>query len=145
MARGVNKVILVGNLGFDPEVRHTQSGVSVANLRLATTERVKAGDGWEDRTEWHRIVLFGKTADTAGQYLKKGHQVFIEGRLQTRKWTDQQGNDKYTTEIVGFNMIMLGGRGGGGGESVPAGHVPEAYEAEPNAGGFGGGDDDLPF
>jgi single-strand DNA-binding protein len=141
MARGLNKVILVGNLGFDPEVRHTQSGVSVANLRLATTERVKAGDGWEDRTEWHRVVLFGKTADTAGQYLKKGNQVFIEGRLQTRKWTDQQGNDRYTTEIVGFNMIMLGGRGG---EGIPAGHVPEAYESDAGS-GMGAAEDDLPF
>jgi len=141
MARGLNKVILVGNLGFDPEVRHTQSGVSVANLRLATTERVKAGDGWEDRTEWHRVVLFGKTADTAGQYLKKGNQVFIEGRLQTRKWTDQQGNDRYTTEVVGFNMIMLGGRG----ESVPAGNVPEAYEGDAGGSMGGAADDDLPF
>ncbi len=141
MARGVNKVILVGNLGFDPEVRHTQSGVSVANLRLATTESVKVGDSWEERTEWHRVVLFGRTADTAGQYLRKGSQVYIEGRLQTRKWQDQQGNDKYTTEVVGRNMLMLGGRGGGGGggdrDSVPAGSVPEANDL--------GGDDDLPF
>ena len=144
MARGINKVILVGNLGFDPEVRHTQSGVSVANLRLATTESVKVGDNWEDRTEWHRVVLFGRTADTAGQYLRKGSQVYIEGRIQTRKWQDQQGNDKYSTEVVGRQMIMLGGRGGGGGgDNVPAGSVPEAM----GGGGddFGGGDDDLPF
>jgi single-strand DNA-binding protein len=139
MARGVNKVILLGNLGFDPEVRHTQSGTTVANLRIATTESVKSGETWEEKTEWHRVVLFGRTAETAGQYLKKGSQVFIEGRIQTRKWQDQQGNDRYSTEIVGRNMIMLGGRGG---QAVPAG-VPEAMdEGLPDV---GGGDDDLPF
>ena len=142
MARGVNKVILLGNLGFDPEVRHTQSGTTVANLRLATTESVKVGDGWEDRTEWHRIVLFGRTAETAGQYLKKGSQVYIEGRIQTRKWQDQQGNDRYSTEVVGRNMIMLGGRGGGGGQAVPAA-VPEAMDT--GSPDVGSGDDDLPF
>jgi len=144
MARGVNKVILVGNLGFDPEVRHTQSGTTVANLRLATSESFKNqnGDGWEERTEWHRVVLFGRTAETAGQYLKKGSQIYIEGRIQTRKWQDQQGNDRYSTEVVGRQMIMLGGRGGGG-SSVPAG-VPEAMDTGGSP-DVGSGDDDLPF
>lgn len=149
MARGVNKVILLGNLGFDPEVRHTQSGTTVANLRLATTERVRARGGsdsggeWEDRTEWHRVVLFGRTAETAGQYLKKGNQVYIEGRIQTRKWQDQQGNDRYSTEVVGYQMIMLGG-GGGRGQSVPAGGIPESMD-DGGSPDVGSGDDDLPF
>ena len=116
MARGVNKVILVGNLGQDPEVRYMPNGNGVANISIATT------DSWKDkntgqlqeRTEWHRVVLFGKLAEVAGEYLRKGSQVYIEGRLQTRKWTDQSGQDKYTTEIVvdmGGQMQMLGGRG----------------------------------
>ena len=140
--RGVNKVILIGNLGADPEVRHTQSGTAVSNIRVATSDRVKVGDAWEDRTEWHRVVLFGRTAETAGQYLRKGSQVYIEGRLQTRKWQDQQGNDRYSTEVVAWQMVMLGGRG----EAVPAGAVPEAVgEPEETTGNFGTGDDDLPF
>jgi single-strand DNA-binding protein len=145
MARGVNKVILVGNIGQDPEVRTTQSGNSVCNLSLATTEGVKVGDAWEDRTEWHRVVLFGRTAETGQRYLKKGSQVYIEGRVQTRKWQDKDGNDRWSTEIVARQMLMLGGRadsgdgGGGGGGGVPAGNVPEAM------GGDFGGDDDLPF
>ncbi|MEK0161199.1 single-stranded DNA-binding protein [Pseudoalteromonas piscicida] len=116
MARGVNKVILVGNLGQDPEVRYMPNGNGVANISIATT------DSWKDkntgqlqeRTEWHRVVLFGKLAEVAGEYLRKGSQVYIEGRLQTRKWTDQSGQEKYTTEIVvdmGGQMQMLGGRG----------------------------------
>jgi len=147
MARGLNKVMLIGNLGFDPEVRTTQSGISVANLRLATTESVKSGDQWEDRTEWHRVVLFGRTADTAGQYLKKGSRIYIEGRIQTRKWQDQQGNDKYSTEVVGMKMLMLDSRGGGGGDSS----VPEQFAGSREGGSGGGsgsdfgGDDDLPF
>lgn len=116
MARGVNKVILVGNLGQDPEVRYMPNGNGVANISIATT------DSWKDkntgqlqeRTEWHRVVLFGKLAEVAGEYLRKGSQVYIEGRLQTRKWTDQSGQEKYTTEVVvdmGGQMQMLGGRG----------------------------------
>ncbi|WP_136066454.1 single-stranded DNA-binding protein [Modicisalibacter radicis] len=115
MARGVNKVILIGNLGQDPEVRFTPSGTAVANLNLATT------DTWTDRqsgqrqerTEWHRVVLFNKLAEIAQQYLKKGGKVYIEGRLQTRKWQDQNGQDKYSTEIVANDMQMLDSRGGG--------------------------------
>ncbi|SDN36956.1 single-stranded DNA-binding protein [Vreelandella arcis] len=128
MARGINKVILIGNLGQDPEVRFTPSGTAVANLNLATT------DTWTDRqsgqrqerTEWHRIVLFNKTAEIAQQYLKKGSKVYIEGRLQTRKWQDQNGQDRYSTEIVANDMQMLDSRGGDApqqgqyGQSAPA-------------------------
>ncbi|MCM2132171.1 single-stranded DNA-binding protein [Larsenimonas rhizosphaerae] len=118
MARGINKVILIGNLGQDPEVRFTPSGTAVANLNLATS------DTWNDRqtgqrqerTEWHRVVLFNKLAEVAQQYVKKGSKVYIEGRLQTRKWQDQNGQDRYSTEIVANDMQMLDGRGGQGGD-----------------------------
>src|SRR5512134_1444356 len=107
---GVNKVILIGNLGRDPEVRYTTNGTPVANFTLATSER------WHDqasgeRTEWHRIVLFGKQAEIAGEYLRKGRQVFVEGSLQTREWTDREGNKRYTTEVRALNFQMLGSRG----------------------------------
>ena len=120
MARGVNKAIIVGHLGRDPEIRYTAGGDAVANLNVATT------DSWRDkqtgenteRTEWHRVVMFRRLAEIAGEYLKKGSQVYIEGRLQTRKWQDQSGQERYTTEIVANDMQMLGGRSGaGGGES----------------------------
>jgi single-strand DNA-binding protein len=114
MARGINKVILVGNLGADPETRYTPSGAAVANVSVATT------DSWKDRqtgeqnekTEWHKVVFFNRLAGIVGEYLKKGSQVYIEGRLQTRKWQDQNGQDRYSTEIVANEMQMLGGRGG---------------------------------
>ncbi|WP_327027502.1 single-stranded DNA-binding protein SSB1 [Klebsiella pneumoniae] len=122
-SRGVNKVILVGNLGQDPEVRYMPSGGAVANFTLATSEswRDKQTGEIKEQTEWHRVVLFGKLAEVAGEYLRKGSQVYIEGQLRTRKWTDQSGQDKYTTEVVvnvGGTMQMLGGRQGGG---APAG------------------------
>ncbi len=115
MARGVNKVILIGNLGRDPEVRYTANGGAVANLALATTDtwRDKQTGDRQERTEWHRVVMFGRLGEIAGEYLKKGAKVYIEGRLQTRKWQDQQGGDRYTTEIVANDMQMLDGRGGG--------------------------------
>lgn len=114
MARGINKVILIGNLGQDPEVRFTPSGTAVANLNLATSDTWmdKQTGQRQERTEWHRIVLFNKTAEIAQQYLKKGAKVYIEGRLQTRKWQDQNGQDKYSTEIVANDMQMLDSRGG---------------------------------
>ncbi|KOC87859.1 single-stranded DNA-binding protein SSB1 [Winslowiella iniecta] len=123
-SRGVNKVILVGNLGQDPEVRYMPNGGAVANITLATSEswRDKQTGETKEKTEWHRVVLFGKLAEVAGEYLRKGSQVYIEGALQTRKWTDQAGVEKYTTEVVvnvGGTMQMLGGRGQGGG--APAG------------------------
>ncbi len=119
-SRGVNKVILVGNLGNDPEIRYMPNGGAVANITIATSEswRDKATGEQREKTEWHRVVLFGKLAEVAGEYLRKGSQVYIEGQLQTRKWQNQQGQDQYTTEIVvqGFNgvMQMLGGRSQGG-------------------------------
>ncbi|WP_299072252.1 single-stranded DNA-binding protein [uncultured Paraglaciecola sp.] len=116
-SKGVNKVILVGNLGKDPEVRYTPNGKAVANLTLATSESWKDQSGqMQEKTEWHRISMFGKLAEIAGEYLKKGSQIYVEGKLQTRKWQDQQGQDRYSTEVVldPFNgvMQMLGGRGG---------------------------------
>ncbi|MFP9229364.1 single-stranded DNA-binding protein SSB1 [Pectobacterium cacticida] len=122
-SRGVNKVILVGNLGQDPEVRYMPNGGAVANITLATSEswRDKQTGEQKEKTEWHRVVLFGKLAEVAGEYLRKGSQVYIEGSLQTRKWTDQSGADRYTTEVVvnvGGTMQMLGGRQNGG---APAG------------------------
>jgi len=127
MARGINKVILVGNLGQDPDTKAMPSGMTVCNLRIATSESWKDKQSGEmkEQTEWHSVALFGRLAEIAGEYLRKGSQVYIEGRLRTRKWQDKQGNDRYTTEIVGNEMQMLGsaGRGGpsggmsGGGES----------------------------
>jgi len=115
MARGINKVILVGNLGNDPEVRYANNGNAIANISVATTDSWKDKNTGEqqEKTEWHRVVMFNRLGEIAGEYLKKGSQVYIEGKLQTRKWQDQAGNDKYTTEIVANEMQMLGGRGGG--------------------------------
>ena len=115
MARGVNKVILVGNLGADPETRSMPSGMTVTNIRIATSEswKDKASGAQQERTEWHSIALFGRLGEIAAEYLRKGSQVFIEGKLRTRKWQDKQGNDRFTTEIIADNMQMLGGRGGG--------------------------------
>ncbi|MFS7158672.1 single-stranded DNA-binding protein SSB1 [Serratia proteamaculans] len=137
-SRGVNKVILVGNLGQDPEVRYMPNGGAVANITLATSEswRDKATGEQKEKTEWHRVVLFGKLAEVAGEYLRKGSQVYIEGALQTRKWTDQAGVEKYTTEIVvnvGGTMQMLGGRQGGG---APAGGG-QASGGQSGQGGWG--------
>ena len=117
MARGINKVILIGNLGQDPETRAMPSGSSVTNLRIATSEAWKDKQSGEmkERTEWHSVAMFGRLAEIAGEYLRKGSQVYIEGRLRTRKWQDKQGNDRYTTEIIADEMQMLGARGGSGG------------------------------
>jgi single-strand DNA-binding protein len=158
MARGVNKVIIVGNLGADPETRAMPSGSTVANLRIATTENWKDRQTGEqqERTEWHRVVLFGRLGEVAAEYLRKGSQVYIEGSLRTRKWTDKQGTERYSTEIVGNDMQMLGGRGGGGGggerSSGGGGRPPreEGDYAEPSAPSGGGSrsddfDDDIPF
>ena len=124
--RGVNKVILIGNLGQDPEIRYMPNGGAVANLTLATSEswRDKQTGEMREKTEWHRVVIFGKLAEVAGEYLKKGSQVYIEGSLQTRKWQDQSGQDRYTTEVVvniGGSMQMLGGRGGDAPSQVQSG------------------------
>ena len=132
MARGINKVILVGNLGQDPEVRYLPSGGAVTNISLATAEswKDKQTGQPQERTEWHRIVFFNRLAEIAGEYLKKGSQVYVEGKLQTRKWQDQSGQDRYTTEIVANEMQMLGGRAGMGGDQ---GYAPNAGAAQPAA------------
>src|ERR1700722_8770849 len=154
MARGINKVILIGHLGADPETRAMPSGMSVANLRLATTENWKDKQSGEqqERTEWHSVALFGRLGEIAAEYLRKGSQVYIEGRLRTRKWQDKEGRDRYTTEIVGSEMQMLGGRGGAGAASGAGGSsepAPRAEHAEAAAGGAGASrddfDDDIPF
>ena len=136
MARGINKVILVGNLGADPETRAMPSGTTVANLRIATSEswRDKQSGEQQERTEWHRVVLFGRLGEIAAEYLKKGSQVYIEGSLRTRKWQDKQGQERYSTEIVGNDMQMLGGRGGGGGTGGAGGDFERG-----SSGGSGGG------
>jgi single-strand DNA-binding protein len=147
MARGVNKVILVGNLGKDPEVRYMPNGNAVANITLATSESWKDKQTGEpqEKTEWHRVVLFRRLGEIAGEYLKKGSQVYIEGKLQTRKWQDNSGNDRYTTEIIADNMQMLGARGGGSagfqGDAAPKSKAAPAA-ATAGADDF---DDDIPF
>ena len=141
---GVNKAILVGNLGSDPELRHTQGGTPVANFRIATNEVFTNRDGKrEERTEWHRIVAFGRLAEICGQYLKKGKQVYIEGRIRTRDWEDQSGNKRYTTEITATQMVMLGRAGDTG--FVPGEEPQESPPDDIQAPAGGGEDDDLPF
>ena len=148
MARGVNKAIIVGNLGRDPEVRYSASGSAIANVNIATTDSWKDRQSGErqERTEWHRVVFFNRLAEIAGEYLKKGSQVYIEGRIQTRKWEDKDGNDRWTTEIVANEMQMLGSRGGGGMQDAPAeafgGASPRAAASSANDSDF---DDDIPF
>ena len=161
MARGINKVILIGNLGADPETRAMPSGMTVANIRVATSENWKDKQSGEnkERTEWHNVAMFGRLGEIAGEYLKKGSKVYIEGSLRTRKWQDKSGNDRYTTEISANEMQMLdsrggggmGGGGGGGGRGKPQQSPPDDFDqGGPPAGGGsdkGGGefDDDIPF
>ena len=136
MARGVNKVILIGNLGSDPEVRYTPNGAPVANFSLATNESWNDKDGQrQERTEWHRLVLWSKLAEIAGQYLKKGNKIYVEGRLQTRSWDDQSGQKRYMTEIVVNDMQMLDSRGEGGG----SGYGDEGGSRADGGSDFGGG------
>ena len=147
MAGGVNKVILIGNLGVDPEVRFTPSGQAVANFRIATNESWTDKSGQkQERTEWHRIVAWGRTAELCGEYLSKGRTVYVEGRIQTRDWQDKDGNKRYTTEIVAMTVQFLdkGGQGGGGGGR---GGDPGPDDFGPPPPGFdgGGSDDDIPF
>ncbi len=153
MARGVNKVILIGNLGQDPEMRYTGSGTAVCNLRLATTENYKDSNGeWVEKTEWHNVVAWARLAEICNEYLRKGSQVYFEGQLQTRSWEDRDGNTRYTTEVKAREMLMLGGRndGGFGGPSngsqsrsqssagsQQTADVDDDFSFEP--------DDDLPF
>jgi single-strand DNA-binding protein len=166
MAGGVNKVILIGNLGADPEVRFTPGGQAVANFRIATSESWNDKNGQkQERTEWHRIVVWGKLAELCGEYLKKGRQCYVEGRLQTREWTDKENKKNYTTEVVATSVTFLGGRDGasagggeGGGGRRGGGSFSRGGDADFGApppgmddggmnqsGGNGGGDDDIPF
>lgn len=137
MAKSVNKVILIGNLGKDPEVKYTPQGTPVAKITLATNERFKDKDGnWQDRTEWHNVVLWQRLAEIAGEYLKKGGKVYIEGRLQTRSWDDKQsGQKKYMTEVVASDLVLLGGRGEGGGDSGGGSRGASASSSSSNRGG----------
>lgn len=148
MARGVNKVILVGNCGRDPETRYSPSGSGVTKVSIATSESWKDKQTGEqkDRTEWHNVVFFGRLAEIAGEYLRKGSQVYIEGSLRTNKWQDKNGQDRYTTEIVASEMQMLGSRGAGGGDSYAPAQQQNAPASKPEPAlvdeGF---DDDIPF
>lgn len=167
-SRGVNKVILIGNLGQDPETRYMPSGVAVTNVRVATSEtwKDKQTGQTQERTEWHRVVFFARLAEIAGEYLKKGSKVYVEGSIRTNKWQDQQGQDRYTTEIVGSEMQMLDSRGSAGGApqydndsyaqygsgsnspqqgaQPPSGGAPARQDAPANA-EFDSFDDDIPF
>ena len=158
MARGINKVILVGNLGQDPETRYMPSGAAVTNFTVATNESWKDKQTGEqkDRTEWHRVAMFNRLAEIAAEYLRKGSQVYIEGKLRTRKWQGQDGQDRYTTEIIADEMQMLGGRGGAGGGSFGGGGGQQGGGPQGGGGQQGGGnappqpgpddfDDDIPF
>jgi single-strand DNA-binding protein len=158
MARGINKVIIVGNLGGDPETRYMPSGSAVTNLTVATNEswKDKATGEQKDRTEWHKVAMFNRLAEVAAEYLRKGSQVYIEGKLRTRKWQDKSGQDRWTTEIVADEMQMLGGRSGGGGGggagagggggsapmSSPSESGPSSAPPQPGPDDF---DDDIPF
>ncbi len=151
MARGVNKVILVGNLGKDPEVRYSPNGSAMANVTIATTESWKDRQTGEkqEKTEWHRVVFFSRLAEIVGEYLKKGSQVYIEGRLQTRKWQGQDGQDRYTTEIVANDMQMLGSRSAGSGTSDWSDQQSTANTAPGQSASTASAaddfDDDVPF
>ena len=147
MARGVNKVILLGNVGRDPELRYTQNGTAVCNFSLATTERAKIGGEWQDRTEWHSIVAWGRLAETCSNYLAKGSQVYIEGRLRTRKWEDREGNTRYQTEVVADSMVLVGRPRAQRPEAAPYAPEPPAPAPdlpEPADEGFDP-NDDVPF
>ena len=143
----VNKVILVGNLGRDPEMRYAPDGGAIANFSIATTDKWKDKSGQlQERTEWHRIVMFGRQAEIAGEYLKKGSQTYIEGRLQTRKWTDKEGQERYTTEVVADRMQMLGSRSGGSARAMPDDDAPAPRSSGADArGGIDDLEDDIPF
>ncbi len=160
MSRGINKVILVGHLGQDPEVKYMPSGGAVTNISVATSEswKDKQTGQQQDRTEWHRVVFFNRLAEIAGEYLRKGRQVYIEGSLRTRKWQDQGGQDRYTTEIVASEMQMLGGAKGEGGYDTGMANAGPAYQSQPQsrpqqqptrqpepAQSFDSFDDDIPF
>jgi len=141
----INKAILIGNLGADPEIRYTQSGTAVATFNVATTERWKGQDGqMQEQTEWHRIVAWAKLAEICGEYLHKGSKVYIEGKIQTRKWQDKDGADRYTTEIVARDMKMLTPKGGEGGRQAGGSYQEPPFPDEPS-GAYGSGTGEVPF
>ncbi|MEM6819438.1 MAG: single-stranded DNA-binding protein [Pseudomonadota bacterium] len=146
MARGINKVILVGNLGQDPETRYMPSGGAVTNLRIATSESWKDKQTGEqqERTEWHSIAMFGRLAEISAEYLRKGSQVYIEGKLRTRKWQDKNGNDRYTTEVIADEMQMLGSRGGAG-APMSGGQQRQQQQPAQQPAAVSDFDDDIPF
>lgn len=136
-SRGVNKVIIVGNLGNDPEIRYMPNGNAVANLSVATSESWKDQQGQQqEKTEWHKVTMYRRLAEIAGEYLKKGSQIYLEGKLQTRKWQDQQGNDRYTTEIIADTMQMLGGRSGDNASGGGYTNNDQGYQNNQNTGGY---------
>ena len=148
MARGLNKVMLIGNLGADPEIKYSANGNAIANLRLATTESRKNRDGeWEDVTEWHKVVIFGKLAETCKDYLRKGSKIYIEGRIQTNSWEDQSGQKRYSTEVVGFTLLMLDSKN----QDTSGGPPPQrqggqsSFSASQPPSNIPAADDDLPF
>ncbi|MFA6472549.1 MAG: single-stranded DNA-binding protein [Candidatus Latescibacterota bacterium] len=151
MARSLNKVMLIGNLGADPEIKYTPNGTAVANLRIATSDNRKNKDGeWEERTEWHRVVMYGRQAELCKDYLKKGSKVYIDGRLETRSWEDQNGQKHYATDIVGNNLILLDARPqgqGAGPNDAPSGKKPSAGRGDNQVPSqdFPQEEDDLPF
>lgn len=148
MARGVNKAIILGSLGQDPDIRYTASGAAVANISIATNEQWKNKESGEmqERTEWHRVVFFGRLAEIVGEYLRKGSQVYVEGRIQTRKWQDKEGKDRYTTEIVASEMQMLGSKSGGTTASFDQSQQPQqSTPAGAAKGPDDDFDDDIPF
>jgi len=159
---GVNKVILLGNLGADPEIRYTPSQTAVVTMRVATTERIKNQQGeWVDKTEWHRVIVWGKQGENCAKYLSKGRQVFIDGKIRTNKWTDKEGKERYTTEIIANSVQFVGSIKDGQGASTspsygqsPSTRSSESYSAVepplpedmmPTGGNFGGDEDEIPF
>lgn len=150
----LNRVFLIGHLGADPEIRYTQAQLAICSLRIATNERRQGDDGqWVDHTEWHRVTAFGKTGETCGQYLKKGRQVFVEGKIQTRKYQDQEGKDRYSTEIIASGVRFIGGKGDGTGSGIEVERTPSAPRAmsagspapAPIGETISFDDDDIPF
>ncbi len=142
MAEGLNKVMLIGNLGQEPELRTTQSGTPILSMRLATNERWKDQSGeWKDRTEWHTVIVWGKRGEALNKILAKGRSVYVEGRLQTRSWEVDDGSKRYATEVVANNVLLLGGRGDNQGRDDGA----ESYKSEPRGSRYDGDDSDIPF
>ena len=144
MAAGLNRVSIIGNLGKDPEIRQTASGTSVGNLNIGVTEKRKEGDEYKDQTEWISVVVFGKTAENASKYLQKGRQVFVEGRLQTRKWEDKTGQTRYTTEVIASQLLFLGSAKDNNSFSSPAPSAASLNESSMDSDNFID-DDDIPF